>query len=56
MKPTYNELSDALRNLVNCIECDNTEEPEDERTWYCTGGINNAVNRASELLTQVKKL
>lgn len=56
MKPTHRQLSNALRNLLNCIECDNTNEPEDERTWYCTGGINQAVNQASELLTQVEKV
>ena len=56
MKPTYRQLSNALLNLLNCIECDNTNEPEDEGTWYCTGGINKAVNQAIELLTQVEKV
>ena len=56
MKPTYRQLSNALLNLLNCIECDNTDAPNDERTWHCTGEINKAVKHASKLLTQVEKV
>ncbi len=52
--PTRQQLLTALKNLVNCIECDNTDEPEDERTWYCTGGINDAVTTAQDLLGKAR--
>jgi|CXWK01.1.fsa_nt_gi hypothetical protein len=50
MKPTREQLLQALAGLVDCLECDNPYDDSTELTWHCKGHISIAIAHAHHLL------